>query len=100
MYPSFGVLQLYMRMSSDLKDLILLAGYLSPVKGDARCLSTLFHLQWTGTPVVDSRWPAWWSHTGFSKASRRAWMGRRGGSHDHFLVSSTWRLARRAWLFS
>ena len=50
-----------MRMS----DLILLAG--SPVKGDARCLSTLFHLQWTGTPVVDSRWPAW-SHTGFSKA--------------------------------
>ena len=86
-------------MSSDLKDLILLAG--SPVKGDARCLSTLFHLQWTGTPVVDSRWPAWWSHTGFSKASQRAWMGRRGGSHDgSFLVSSTWRLARRAWLFS
>ena len=59
-----------MRMS----DLILLAG--SPVKGDARCLSTLFHLQWTGTPVVDSRWPAW-SHTGFSKASQRAWMGRK-----------------------
>ena len=73
-------------------DLILLAG--SPVKGDARCLSTLFHLQWTGTPVVDSRWPAWWTHTGFSKASQRAWMGRRGGSHNgSFLVSSTWRRA-------